>query len=124
MLRPILAEDRVHPAVRDKIAQNQRALLDEVIKAVEAHDVLIVGMAQNPFPKKAKKALDAISVAYHYMEYGSYLSQWRARNVLKMWTGWPTFPMIFVKGTFIGGFSDLKTLIADNALQALLDAPR
>ncbi len=124
MLRPILSEDRIHPAVRDKIAQNQRALHDEVINAVDTHDVVIVGMAQNPFPKKAKKALDAISVAYHYMEYGSYLSQWRARNVLKMWTGWPTFPMIFVKGTFIGGFSDLSLLIAEDTLQALLDAPR
>lgn len=124
MLRPILAEDRIHPAVRDKIANNQRALLDEVMAAVEAHDVVVVGMAQNPVPKKARKALDAISVDYHYMEYGSYLSQWRPRNVLKMWTGWPTFPMIFVKGTFIGGCADLNALISDNALQPLLDAPR
>jgi glutaredoxin-related protein len=28
-----------------------------------------------------------------------------------MWAGWPTFPMIFVKGTLIGGSSDMRALI-------------
>ena len=29
---------------------------------------------------------------------------------LKLWTGWTTFPMIFVNGQFIGGFNDLVKL--------------
>jgi len=28
-----------------------------------------------------------------------------------MWTGWPTFPMIFVKGTLVGGADDVIKLI-------------
>jgi glutaredoxin-related protein len=28
-----------------------------------------------------------------------------------MWTGWPTFPMIFIKGVLIGGAADLKRLL-------------
>jgi glutaredoxin-related protein len=28
-----------------------------------------------------------------------------------MWTGWPTFPMIFIKGTLVGGASELRRLI-------------
>jgi monothiol glutaredoxin len=28
-----------------------------------------------------------------------------------MWTGWPTFPMIFHKGVFIGGAADLEKLL-------------
>ena len=27
-----------------------------------------------------------------------------------MWTGWPTFPMVFVKGTLVGGADDLQKL--------------
>ena len=42
-------------------------------------------------------------IAHHYLEYGSYFSEWRRRNALKMWTGWPTFPMVFVKGALVGG---------------------
>ena len=39
----------------------------------------IVGMRQNPFPKKARKLLDAAGFAYTYMEFGSYFSGWKRR---------------------------------------------
>jgi glutaredoxin-related protein len=28
-----------------------------------------------------------------------------------MWTGWPTFPMVFVKGALVGGANELRRLI-------------
>jgi glutaredoxin-related protein len=37
-----------------------------------------------------------------------------------MWTGWPTFPMVFVKGTLIGGAQEVEKLIASGELQRLL----
>ena len=70
--------------------------------------------------RKARKALDAAGVAHQYLEYGSYFSEWRRRNALKMWTGWPTFPMVFVKGQLVGGASDLAKLIASGELKRLL----
>ena len=120
MPRYVLPEARIHPAIRDKIADSNRDIVDEVRAAVAEHDVVVVGMAQNPFPKKARKLLDAKGIPYHYLEYGSYLSTWRRRNALKMWTGWPTFPMVFVKGTLVGGASDLKKLIDSGELQKML----
>jgi len=77
-------------------------------------------MKQNPFPKRARKALHAASVPFRYLEYGSYLKDWRRRNALKMWTGWPTFPMIFVKGVLIGGAADLERLIQSGELKLML----
>jgi glutaredoxin-related protein len=44
------------------------------------------------------------------------------RNALKMWTGWPTFPMVFVRGTLVGGADDLRRLIDSGELQVLLKA--
>ena len=67
-------------------------------------------------------ALAAAGVAHEYIELGSYFSQWRLRNALKMWTGWPTFPMVFVRGTLVGGADDLRRLINSGELQALLKA--
>jgi glutaredoxin-related protein len=93
-----------------------------VKEAVAANDVVVVGMAQNPFPKKARRALDRAGVKYAYLGYGSYLSEWRPRSALKMWTGWQTFPMVFVKGVLVGGSSELNRLIASGELQALLEA--
>jgi len=70
--------------------------------------------------RKARKLLDAAGVAHHDLDYGSYLSGWRRRNALKMWTGWPTFPMVFVKGVLVGGAQDLERLVASGELKALL----
>ena len=81
-------------------------------------------MAGNPFCRRARKALAAAEVAHQYLEYGSYFGQWRKRNALKMWTGWPTFPMVFVKGILVGGANDVERLIASGELQKLLAAPR
>ena len=124
MARKILEESRIHPAIRDKITSNHNDIVDEVIAAVAADDVVVVGMKQNPAPKQARKALDAAGIPYEYLEYGSYLGPWRRRNALKMWTGWPTFPMVFVKGVFVGGASDLDKLIASGEIKAMLRGKR
>ena len=120
MPRLFLDESRIHPAIRDWVARFHHDTLREVQAAVAAHAVVVVGMRQNPFPRRARKALAAAGVAHHYLEYGSYLSQWRRRSALKMWTGWPTLPMVFVKGTLVGGANDLEQLIASGELQRML----
>jgi glutaredoxin-related protein len=120
MPRPILEESALHPAIREVVATHDADIVREVQAAIAQHAVVVVGMAQNPYPRKARKALDAAGLRYHYLEYGSYLSQWRRRNALKMWTGWPTLPMVFVKGQLIGGADDLARLIANGELQRLL----
>ncbi len=120
MPRHILDESLIHPAIRERIAGHHAALVQEVQAAVRQHAVVVVGMAQNPFPRKARKALDAAGVPYHYLQYGSYFGDWRRRNALKMWTGWPTFPMVFVKGVLVGGAAELAKLIDSGELRRLL----
>ena len=120
MPRPILAEDRIHPAIRSKIAGLHADVLTQVQEAVARHAVVVVGMAANPFVRQARRALDAAGVAHHDLDYGGYLSQWRRRNTLKLWTGWPTFPMVFVKGVLVGGADDVRQLIDRGELKKLL----
>ncbi len=120
MPRQILDEARIHPTIRASVAGHHADLVDEVARAVAAHDVVVVGMKRNPFPRKARKALSSAGIAHHYLEYGGYLDGWRRRNALKMWTGWPTFPMIFVKGTLIGGATDVEQLVASGELRRML----
>jgi glutaredoxin-related protein len=120
MSRLILEEARLHPAIRDRVAGHHRDIVEEVEAAVAANPVVVVGMRQNPFPRKARKLLDAAKVPYKYLEYGSYFGNWRRRNALKMWAGWPTFPMVFVKGTLVGGADDLARLRDSGELQRML----
>lgn len=122
MTRHILAEDSIHPAIRQKISDNHRDIVEEVQRAIADNDIVVVGMAQNPGPKRARRILKERSLPFAYLEYGSYLNTWRRRNALKMWTGWPTFPMVFVKGTFVGGADDLGKLAESGKLDELLKA--
>lgn len=124
MPRSILEESRLHPAIRERAAGYHLSVVREVMDAVATNDVVVVGMRMNPFPRRARQALDAIGQAYRYLEYGSYLDDWRRRLALKMWTGWPTFPMVFVKGTLVGGASELKALIESGELRAMLGSTR
>ena len=120
MARSVLVESNIHPAIRDKVSTHQQSIVKEVQAAVAANAVVVVGMGMNPFPKKSCKLLDSAGIAYKYLEYGNYFNTWRERNALKMWTGWPTLPMIFVKGTLVGGFTDLEKLATSGELKKLL----
>ena len=120
LARPVLEESRIHPAIRERIATRNLDIVREVQQAVTENDVVVVGMRQNPHPRRARRALDAARIPYRYLEYGSYLRGWRRRTALKMWTGWPTFPMVFVKGVLVGGASDLQRLIASGELARVL----
>ena len=122
MARSVLSEERIHPAIRQTVAGHQADIIGEVEQAIVSNDVVVVGMKQNPVVKQARKLLDAAGVAHAYLEYGSYFSTWRRRNALKMWTGWPTFPMVFVKGTLVGGARDLEALIKSGELKRMLGA--
>lgn len=120
MPRAILDEAHIHPTIRKTLAELNHDIVNEVQAAIQQHDVVVVGMAQNPFPKRVRRALSQAGIAHHYLEYGSYLSAWRRRNALKMWSGWPTFPMVFVRGSLVGGASETRALIQSGELARLL----
>lgn len=111
MPRPIVDEQHLHPDIRDRIANHHADLIRGVSDAISTHAIVVVGMGGNPHVLRARRFLDAAGLKHHDIIIGSYVSQWRRRTALKMWTGWPTFPMVFVRGTLVGGASELKTLI-------------
>lgn len=116
MERPTLPTDKIAPAVTEAMSTFHREVVDEVARTVAAHPVVVVGMAQNPVVKKARRILAEEKVAYEYLEYGSYLSQWKPRLAIKLWAGFPTFPMVFLDGKLIGGARELEALRADGTL--------
>ena len=55
--RPILPESSLAPHVAEKIHSFHRNVVDAITAAIERDPVVVVGMAQNPFVKKARGAL-------------------------------------------------------------------
>ncbi len=120
--RPILQPSKIAPAAAAKIESLFPETINEIAQAIERAPVVVVGMAQNPHVKNVRKALEDAGVEFEYLEYGSYLSEWRRRLAIKLWSGWPTFPQVFVRGTLIGGEELTKAALADGTLKAQVGA--
>jgi glutaredoxin-related protein len=121
--RPVLEAGHI----REPAAAKMQSFHEDVIREVDAartrHDVVVVGMAQNPHVKNVRRALDEAGVVYTYLEYGSYFSEWKKRLAIKLWSGWPTFPQVFVRGVLVGGEDLTKAALADGSLKASLAKP-
>ena len=117
--RPRLDEKSIAPAALSHIDGFHSEVVRQVKEAVERDRVVVVGMAQNPHVREVRQALDKAGVAYTYLGYGSYFGKWRERLAIKLWSGWPTFPQVFLNGTLIGGKDLTKAALADGSLQAV-----
>jgi len=103
------------------MASYHEGIVGEVQAAVARERVVVVGMAQNPHVKKVREALDEAGVAYSYLEYGTYFSKWKERLAIKLWSGWPTFPQVFVRGVLVGGETLTKAALADGSLKSMIE---
>jgi glutaredoxin-related protein len=119
--RPALDPAKITPAAAAKMTEFHAAVVREVKDAVARDTVVVVGMAQNPHVKNVRKVLDEAGVKYKYLEYGSYFSAWRERLAIKLWSGWPTFPQVFVRGVLLGGEDLTKAALADGSLRKAID---
>jgi monothiol glutaredoxin len=103
------------------MAEFHAGVVREVKDTVAREAVVVVGMAQNPHVKNVRKALGEAGIEHRYLEYGSYFSAWRERLAIKLWSGWPTFPQVFVRGVLLGGEDLTKAAIADGSLRKRAD---
>ncbi len=118
--RPRLEERSLAPGVLSAMESFQAAVVREVQEAVRRDAVVVVGMSQNPHVKNVRKALAASGLGFTYIEHGSYWSKWKERLAIKLWSGWPTFPQVFVRGVLIGGEELTKAALVDGSLRSLL----
>jgi glutaredoxin-related protein len=113
-----LEERSIAPAALAKMEGFHAAIVREVEEAVRKNTVVVVGMAQNPHVRNVRRALTEAGIEFAYLEYGSYFSKWRERLAIKLWSGWPTFPQVFVRGVLVGGEDLARAAIADGTLKA------
>jgi glutaredoxin-related protein len=118
--RPFLEEQLVSTAALTAMESFHADVVRDVQEAVRREPIVVVGMAQNVHVRNVRRALDTAGMAYTYLEYGSYLSEWRKRLAIKLWSGWPTFPQVFARGVLIGGEELTKAAIADGSLKSLV----
>ena len=112
-IRTILSPDAIDPSIKEEIRNFQIDIVLEVSNAVAENRVDVVGIRYNPAVNKARDVLENSGINFIYLEYGRYTSKWHKRLALTMWTGWPTFPMIFIDQKLIGGRKDLLAFLKE-----------
>ena len=118
--REILAHDSIAPEALAHLTTKHADVVAEVKAAIAKSPIVVVGMAQNPHVKHVRKALTDAGFQFTYLEYGSYFSQWGQRLAIKIWSGWRTFPQVFVNGVLLGGADLTKAAIESGKLRAML----
>jgi monothiol glutaredoxin len=111
-----------HPQAQTYIETFHSTVVNEVEQAIQQHDVVVVGMFLNPYVIWVRMVLRQANLPYHYLQYGGYFTKWKPRLALKMWSGWPTFPQVFVKGHLIGGCKKTRQALKDGSFQELLNS--
>jgi len=111
-------------AVRKHIATTHREAIEEIKQAIKVEDVVIVGVQMNPFVTRAAIALHDSGFPHKIINFGSLVSSLDVQLAIKMWTGWPSFPQIFVKGVLIGGYDDLVVEITHGIIRQRLTQSR
>jgi monothiol glutaredoxin len=117
--RPLLDGSRTAPQAFVRMAAFHPEIIREVERALTESPIVVVGMAQNPHVKNVRNALAQAGFEFKYLEYGSYLSKWRERLAIKLWSGWPTFPQVFVRGVLLGGEDLTVAAIGDGSLRKM-----
>ena len=90
--RPTLDASKISSEALAKIVESHADVVRDVERAIDESPVVVIGMAQNPHVRKVRKALTSAGIEHRYLEFGSYVSEWRRRLAIKLWSGWPTFP--------------------------------
>ena len=93
---------------------------------LSSHDILLYMKGSPDFPQcgfsgQAVAALNAIGQPYAYV---NIFEDPEIREGLKVYSNWPTFPQLYVKGELIGGSDILVEMYNSGELKELLDGAK
>ena len=111
---------------------NARKLIERIMEVsvnerieeqLKAHDILLYMKGTPDFPQcgfsgQAVAALNAIGKPYAFV---NIFEDQEIRDGLKVYSNWPTFPQLYVKGELIGGSDIVIDMYNSGELQELLE---
>jgi monothiol glutaredoxin len=97
---------------------------ERIEEQLKAHDVLLYMKGTPDFPQcgfsgQTVAALNAIGKPFAFV---NIFEDQEIREGLKVYSNWPTFPQLYVKGELIGGSDIVVEMYNSGELQELLEA--
>jgi monothiol glutaredoxin len=99
-------------------------LNERIEEQLNAHDVLLYMKGTPDFPQcgfsgQTVAALNAVGKPFAFV---NIFEDQEIREGLKVYSNWPTFPQLYVKGELIGGSDIVVEMYNSGELQTLLEA--
>jgi monothiol glutaredoxin len=97
---------------------------ERIEEQLNAHDVLLYMKGTPDFPQcgfsgQTVAALNAVGKPFSFV---NIFEDQEIREGLKVYSNWPTFPQLYVKGELVGGSDIVVEMYNSGELQELLDA--
>ena len=111
---------KIH-ALLSKDAQNEIALfqqpfVEELQCMINNFEIVVVGVQLNSKSRQVSTLLQASEHDFKELYLRPWLMDRRKKLAVMLWSGWPTFPQVFIRGMLIGGEQELRRAIQNGEL--------
>ncbi|ORM40836.1 Glutaredoxin 3 [Babesia sp. Xinjiang] len=100
-------------------APSQETTVDRIKRLITTHPVLLFmkGDKHEPFCRFSRAVVQMLNESGVIFEGYNIFEDPELREELKIYSNWPTYPQLYVKGSLIGGHDIIKELFENNALR-------
>ena len=95
-----------------RLSDFHQPLIEQLQQEIHSHDIVVVGLAYQPSTQRVIKELNKLDCLTQCIEISPWIGSSEKRLAIKIWSGWPSFPQIFVRGMLIGGELELGNFVA------------
>ena len=112
------------PTSRIRLFPMEESLRKRIAELVSKNDVLLFMKGTRHFPQCgfSSQVVGILNELGPKYETVNILAEAELRDGMKEFSSWPTFPQLYVKGTFGGGCDIVREMHANGELRALLGA--
>lgn len=96
-------------------------LLTNLSIKIETDTIVVLDMSNGTYMEKIQSIFRMKGLEIDLQEFGTPFTKKNEREAIKAWSGWQTFPQIFVNGYLIGGYIELKKSFDDGSLDKIIN---
>ena len=100
------------------------SIMDAIKQQIEENDILLYmkGTPQQPQCGFSARTVQALMACGERFAYINILDNPEIRENLKVYSNWPTFPQLYVKGELVGGCDIVTEMYESGELKELISS--
>ncbi len=100
------------------------SIMDAIKEQIEGNDILLYmkGTPQQPQCGFSARTVQALMACGERFAYINILENPEIRENLKIYSNWPTFPQLYIKGELVGGCDIVSELYESGELKKMVSA--